>query len=38
MAFSLLAAYGILRTGFAMMRGQRRTQAVKPQPEAARIA
>jgi hypothetical protein len=36
MAFSLLAAYAILRGGFALMRGQRRSSAVKQQPEAAR--
>jgi hypothetical protein len=36
MAFGILAAYGILRAGFALMRPQRRPMAVKPQPEAAR--
>jgi hypothetical protein len=36
MAFSILAAYGILRAGFALMRPQPRPAAVKPQPEAAR--
>jgi hypothetical protein len=37
-AFGILAAYVILRTGFALMRGQRREVPVKPQPEAARIS
>jgi hypothetical protein len=37
MAFGILAAYGVLRMGFALMRPQRRTVTVKaPQPEAAR--
>jgi hypothetical protein len=36
MAFSVLAAYGILRAGFALMRPQPRPAAVKPQPEVAR--
>jgi hypothetical protein len=35
MAFGILAAYWILRTGFAMMRPRPRSAAVKPQPEAA---
>jgi hypothetical protein len=35
MAFSVLTAYAILRIGFAMMRGQRRTKVIEPQPEAA---
>jgi hypothetical protein len=38
MAFGILAAYGILRAGFALMRPQQRSAAVKPQPEAARTA
>jgi len=38
MAFGILAAYGILRAGFALMRPQRRPAAVKAQPEAARIS
>jgi hypothetical protein len=38
MAFSLLAAYGILRAGFVLMRPQRRPAAMKPQPEAARLS
>jgi hypothetical protein len=37
MAFSLLAAYGMLRAGFALMRPQRQPVAVKPHPEAARL-
>ena len=36
LAFSILAAYGILRVGFALMRPQPRPAVVKPQPEAAR--
>lgn len=36
MAFGILAAYGILRAGFAWMRPQRRPVVVKAQPEAAR--
>ena len=36
LAFSLLAAYGILRTGFNLMRPQPHPAAVTPQPEAAR--
>jgi hypothetical protein len=36
MAFSILAAYGILRAGFSLMRPQPRPAAVKSQPEAAR--
>jgi hypothetical protein len=36
MAFSILAAYGILRAGFALMRPQPRPAAAKPQPEVAR--
>ena len=35
MAFGVLAAYGIFRVGFSMMRPRRKTVAVKPQPEAA---
>lgn len=38
MAFGVLAAYGIFRVGFAMMRPQRRPAAtVKPEPETAGI-
>ncbi|HEY1254117.1 MAG TPA: hypothetical protein VGF01_05005 [Terracidiphilus sp.] len=36
MAFSILAAYGILRVGFHLMRPQPRRAVVKPQTEAAR--
>jgi len=35
-AFSILAAYGILRVGFALLRPQPRPAAVEAQPEAAR--
>jgi hypothetical protein len=38
MGFGVLAAYMILRAGFALMRGQRSQPLVKPQPEAARIS
>lgn len=38
MAFGILAAYGILRTGFALMRPQSRPMAVKVRPEVARIS
>jgi hypothetical protein len=38
MAFGILAAYALLRVGFALMRPQRRTVTVKaPQTEAAPI-
>lgn len=37
MAFGILAAYWILRTGFALMRPHRRPVAVKAEPEAARV-
>jgi hypothetical protein len=37
MAFGVLAAYGILRTGFALMRPQPRPVAVKPRPQVARV-
>jgi hypothetical protein len=36
MAFSILAAHGILRAGFSLMRPQPRPAPVKPQTEAAR--
>jgi hypothetical protein len=37
MAFGILAAYAILRVGFALIRPQARSATVKaPQPEAAR--
>jgi hypothetical protein len=38
MAFGILAAYGILRAGFAMMRPQRHPATVKAQPQAARVS
>lgn len=38
LAFGVLAAYGIFRVGFALMRPQTRTTVVKAQPEAARIS
>ena len=37
LAFGILAAYGILRAGFAILRPQRRPAPVKTQPEAARV-
>ena len=36
-AFSILAAYGILRVGFSLMRRQPHPAVIKPQTEAARI-
>jgi hypothetical protein len=38
MAFGILAAFGILRMCFALMRPQRDQAPVKPAPEAARIS
>jgi hypothetical protein len=38
MAFGILAAYGILRIGFSLIRPPRREAKVKAQPEAARIS
>jgi hypothetical protein len=38
MAFGILAAYAILRAGFALMRPQRRPKAVKAQAQAARVS
>jgi hypothetical protein len=38
MAFGILAAYFILRTGFALMRPQSQKSSVKPQPEAVQIS
>ncbi len=35
MAFGILAAYGILRVGFALMRPRPRPVAVNARPEAA---
>lgn len=37
MAFGILAAYWILRAGFALLRPQRRSAEVKVHPEAARV-
>ncbi len=37
MALGILAAYGILRVGFALMRRQPKPEPVKPQTEAARV-
>ncbi len=37
LAFGILAAYGILRAGFALLRPQKRSVPVKTQPEAARV-
>jgi ABC-type glycerol-3-phosphate transport system permease component len=37
-AFSILAAYGILRVGFALMRPQRRTAATSVRPQVARAS
>jgi hypothetical protein len=38
MAFGILAAYAILRAGFALMRPQRHPAEVKAQPQAARVS
>ncbi len=38
MAFGILAAYWILRTGFALMRPQRQRTVMKTQPEAAHLS
>ena len=38
MAFGILAAYAILRVGFAFLRPRQRPAAVKPQTQAARIS
>jgi hypothetical protein len=35
LAFGILAAYGILRAGFALMSPQRRTAVVRARPEVA---
>jgi len=37
LAFGILAAYGILRAGFALLRPQKRPNPVKTQPEVARV-
>lgn len=36
LVFGILAAYAILRVGFALMRGPRRPALMKTQPQAAR--
>jgi hypothetical protein len=38
LAFGVLAAYGIFRTGFALIRPQQQPAAVKPQPEVAEVS
>jgi hypothetical protein len=38
MAFGILAAYGILKICFALMRPRRHPATVKPQPETARVS
>jgi len=38
LAFGILAAYAILRLGFALMRAPRRPALIKTQPQAARIS
>jgi hypothetical protein len=38
MAFGILAAYGVLRVGFSLMRPQPRPVAVKVQPQEARVS
>lgn len=37
MAFGVMVAYGIFRVGFAMMRPERRTVAVKSRAETASV-
>ena len=37
MAFGILAAYAILRIGFAFLRPRRRPVTVKAEPETARV-
>jgi hypothetical protein len=38
MAFGILAAYGILRAGFALLKPVNRPLPVKTQPETARVS
>ncbi len=38
MAFGILAAYGVLRAGFALIRPTQSPAKVKSQPEAARVS
>jgi hypothetical protein len=37
MAFGILAAYGVLRVGFALMRPRAQRAEVKARPEVARV-
>jgi hypothetical protein len=37
MGFGILAAYGVLRVGFALIRPRTRRLPMKPQTEAARL-
>jgi hypothetical protein len=38
LAFGVLAAYGIFRVAFSLMRPQRPVKAVEPQPEVAQLS
>jgi hypothetical protein len=38
LAFGILAAYGVLRMGFALMKPRRERVGLKVQPQATRIA
>jgi hypothetical protein len=38
LAFGILAAYGILRVGFALMRPPALRVVIKPQPQVARVS
>jgi hypothetical protein len=38
MAFGILAAYGVLRVGFAMLKPVKHPLPVKTQPETARVS
>jgi hypothetical protein len=38
MAFGILAAYAMLRAGFALMRPQRPPAVIKAQPQTARVS
>ena len=38
MAFGILAAYWVLRAGFALIRPPQRSAKVKAQPETARVS
>lgn len=37
MAFGVLAAYGIFRVGFALMRRERRSAALQPRSQTAKV-